>query len=803
MKQFIKLSFLAVLATFIFTAVAYGQSSTLSSSPPDSIKPFLPLGHFTTPFVPKTSQLEMGGEDTMFVFVDHNSTAAARSHTQGHLWEQISLPHNQYSALSAAISPLAGDGLMLIGSDSYLQGLWISNDYGRHWHQPTPNISHDVKSVVFSPNYQNDRQIFATTTVPEQRIIRSHDEGEHWQVVATAPFPIARHLALAPNYATSQTMIAAVGASGVWRSDNGGQNWTPIDFGLHLEYNNEINKVYFSPNFAQDNTIFALGNYGLYRTIDGGQRWIQILPYVITDFAPHPNYHYGGGNATFFFVATVEINNEQFDVLFRTLDGSETYEGMVAYVQDFELSQGYPANGTMYALTDFGLVQSTNNGESWYMNAPTPSEGFTQGLIASPTFESDSTVFALYMHISTIREFEVWKSDNFGASWDTLSLPEEGENNDQMRLAVSNNYANDQTLVLLYSEYNQPAALYKSTNSGQTWELLNNSLPFGATRDPDLKLSPNFSNDQTIFVSDYESGMFRSTDNGQTWQQLSDNFSITSMGIPPNYPSDQRLYFTEYSDGLFRSDDNGNTWTELTNTPHGLRYLIGFSSAFAQDNTMFLTNTGSNGGDVWRSNDGGNNWTEAHTGGVGWQTDMAVSPNYAQNQTLVVQNPRQGLSWSEDGGETWFPLDGLIYDYYNTEGYVALPTWQGRPLPITQTGSGIYFYTWPSQVQATFGCQQVVLGAAEPQSAYVHITADSLNPAGWSVDTSTVPWLDIVQDSGMAPNRPQLLIDSSGLTDPVSATFTVDVYLSYRQYETVNVQAFAPCFSTNLPVIQQ
>jgi hypothetical protein len=85
-------------------------------------------------------------------------------------------------------------------------------------------------------------------------------------------------LAVAPDYATSHTLLAAsveyplTGGmrSTVFRSEDGGVNWQPSDGGLP---DAEWRSIAFSPRYADDHTVYLASPQQLYRSVDDGHSW--------------------------------------------------------------------------------------------------------------------------------------------------------------------------------------------------------------------------------------------------------------------------------------------------------------------------------------------------------------------------------------------------------------------------------------------------------------------------------------------------------------------------------------------------
>lgn len=144
-----------------------------------------------------------------------------------------------------------------------------------------------ITQIVLPDNLAQSSTLFV---VQSDKLYRSTDGGDHWRPLTTLPLynKVGLHIALSPNFADDQTLFAGGGeplgsaesAGGLFRSVDGGDSWQPVWQGLqHLR----ITELAVSPNFAQDQTVLAYANYmqltppddgmSVQRSTDGGLTW--------------------------------------------------------------------------------------------------------------------------------------------------------------------------------------------------------------------------------------------------------------------------------------------------------------------------------------------------------------------------------------------------------------------------------------------------------------------------------------------------------------------------------------------------
>ncbi len=113
---------------------------------------------------------------------------------------------------------------------------------------------------------------------------------------------------------------------------------------------------------------------------------------------------------------------------------------------------------------------------------------------------------------------------------------------------MSPDYVADQTLLAVASwsdaSYNQYSGVFKSTDAGVNWTLVNTGVPDVTLGD--VAFSPNFASDQTAYlITDHE--LYRSTNGGSSW---------TVVGAPPGMPALQKV-LVDGDGNVFVSSETG------------------------------------------------------------------------------------------------------------------------------------------------------------------------------------------------------------------------------------------------------
>jgi photosystem II stability/assembly factor-like uncharacterized protein len=232
--------------------------------------------------------------------------------------------------------------------------------------------------------------------------------------------------------------------------------------------------------------------------------------------------------------------------------------------------------------------------------------------------------------------------------------------------------------IFVSAYYSQSKGIYKSTDTGLSWQLLPPIYPYNEF----FALGINQNN--ILFAGTSGGGLYRSADKGITWTWLQNYGSPECWAIAFN-DSDQIFAGDGDWGGLYKSTDVGNTWNQIlpnsdkilaVEIDPGGNIYVGTSNNFykSTDNgdtftsyyaglpnseiASVLTNsqseifvgTGylSQGNGVYFSNDGGVNWTQS---GIDSQTVYSLTIDQYEN--IYAGTQLSGVYKSTDNGITW------------------------------------------------------------------------------------------------------------------------------------------------------
>ncbi|WP_190810567.1 glycosyl hydrolase [Flagellimonas sp. S3867] len=319
-----------------------------------------------------------------------------------------------------------------------------------------------------------------------------------------------------------------------------------------------------------------------------------------------------------------------------------------------------------FGATGGGVWKTTNGGRTW----ENISDGYFGGSIgAVEVAKSDPNVIYVGGGEKTLRGnvssgYGIWKTENAGKTWSFAGL-KNSRHVPRIRIHPTDyNTVYAAVLGNIYKPTNE-RGIYKSTDGGKNWrKVLFVNDQAGAV---DLTFDPN--NPRILYASTWRakrtpyslssggdgSALWKSTDSGETWKEISKNegFPKDTLGIigvtvsPKNSDRVWAIVENKEKGGLYRSDDGGKKWTQV-NSERKLRqrawYYTRVYADTEDEDVVYVLNVR-----YHKSTDGGktfNTFNAPH----GDHHDLWISP---ENSKRMIIGDDGGAQVSYDGGETW------------------------------------------------------------------------------------------------------------------------------------------------------
>ncbi len=186
--------------------------------------------------------------------------------------------------------------------------IYRSEDAGREWDllpevpRPSPRYSpNDLNAIWYlAPGHTDEADTLYAGVEPAGLHV-SRDRGLSWAPVSGLNDHPSREtwqpakggLALHSIYIdplNTRRMYAAVSAGGVYRSEDAGDSWAPVNNGVRADYlavqrpeaGHCVHRLVLHP--ARPSRLYQQSHTGTYRTDDGADSWIEITEGLPSDF---------------------------------------------------------------------------------------------------------------------------------------------------------------------------------------------------------------------------------------------------------------------------------------------------------------------------------------------------------------------------------------------------------------------------------------------------------------------------------------------------------------------------------------
>ena len=543
-----------------------------------------------------------------------------RTENGGMSWSQV---------MERQITAIAFDGQKIIVGDE--QGkLYTSSDRGQSWQQIASLNSGAVTAIALTP----DAGLWVGT---EQGIWHAVNGEMAFERVDKDIGKLAiTSLAVSPNYQQDRTIFASAWHEEVFRSRDGGKSWQQHHKGLTKDGQADLanfNRPHFSditisPAFGRDRTLFLAGFDGLFKSTNRGQVWREVStlsPNIIVGFDLSPNYRQDSTVAVTTYLAGAYLSHDggatwnsinrglAQDPWWKRTAKQILQEGYIARLFDITFSPNYSQDGTIFSPSWTYFLKSSDRGRQWQKFPLSKELGLNRAtkysIAVSPNYASDKTIYLGSMR-GTGEDY-VLKSSDAGQNFSVV-----GNVGGQAitYLAISPNFAADKTLYAGVKD-----GVYRTVDGGQTWQS-SQGIPT-MQQGSIIAISPNYSTDRTVYAGT-DAGLYLTQDSGTSWQKLAADTVgegyVEALAISPNFERDRTVIVSVRGKGLFKTVDSGTTFTAVGNLlarNYSLANTYGFwpptvalkfSPAFSRDRTIYgVADT-----KLFGSTDGGETWTE-------------------------------------------------------------------------------------------------------------------------------------------------------------------------------------------------
>lgn len=601
----------------------------------------------------------------------------------------------------------------------------------------------------------------------------------------------------------NSVMYIATATGGIWKTTDGGQNWTAISQGWptlatsSVAVHNKLSNLLFAGTGDFD------GGYpytvGLMRSEDGGQNWTNI----------------GGSQFGNVAIRRIMIDPEFVDTMIIATGKGSAYWGYLWRSTDYGVTWTQALSETA-AWTDVEYSAERTNGTRWYYASGLDNGG------------------------------QVWRSGDRGLTWTKLNPPLSTSMQNGLEIAASK--TNSDTVYLLSGTERK---IFKSIDAGNSWTDITAGFPNGTNNYNWSQSSYDFSIETSfkqvggqgidiIYVGLID--VVQSRDAGATWQSIGQTY--TNSALTHNDQHAIRAHFKD-ANQIYVCNDGGiyglyydptlNSWSFDTS----LNRRLGISQFYQGDfhptdiNRMIAGTqdnaTPASTGDLqnWRNVGGGDGgftairqdnasvqYTTSQNLGVyrttnNWTSSTGISPNIGSdrvafiapialqpdNQNFLFAGTNYLWRYSQSANSWTARLGGQSLSVTGTVRSIGIAPTNGNVI-YTGSNSG---ELWMTQNGGTNWTQINTGSPGLPNRFIRNIAVDPTNPNKITVAVSGTGTKHIWRcDDTMAATRVWTFLDSSGAIglpdlpaqsvalDPANPSTTMVVGMDLGVYQTDN-----------------
>lgn len=573
-------------------------------------------------------------------------------------------------------------------SVAYGDGLYKSEDGGRSWNKVGLENSEHIGMIAVDP--RNSDVVYVAAYGPvwsaggDRGLYKTEDGGETWtKILEISEHTGVNEVHLDPRnpdviYATAHqrrrhvwTYISGGPESAIYKSTNGGADFEKLGGGLP---SGDVGRIGMDISPVDPDVLYAcIEGHGFYRSSNRGASWNKM-----SGHATSGNYYVE------IFASPHDVNTVySMDTYAQyTTDGGATFKavGEPGKHVDNHAMWIDPNNASHFLMgCDGGLYETWDNASTWHFKPNLPITQFYRVAVDYNTpfynvYGGTQDNFSLGGPSQTINQRGIVNSDWFvtntgdgfesqvdpydpntiyaqaqygwlvrfdKVSGEALPIkPDVGPDEEPLR------WNWDAPLIISphdnHTLYFAANRIFKSTNRGNSWELISPDL----TQQIDRNTLPVM-------------GKVWSVDAIAKNQSTTIYGNIVALSESPVTPG---LIYAGTDDGLIQVTDNdGQNWTRYNTFPGvpANTYVNDIKPSLHNDQVVYAAFNNHKNGDfkpyVYRSSDRGKTWTNIGAGLPKRGSVYSIAEDH-ENPDLLFVGTEFGIYFTRDGGQHWIQL---------------------------------------------------------------------------------------------------------------------------------------------------
>lgn len=517
-------------------------------------------------------------------------------------------------------------------------GVYRTTNGGASWEHLGLSETRRIGRIAIDPVDPQRVFVAATGNVyaldGNRGVYRSTDGGDNWtQVLFVASTAGAVDLAIDPSdpdriyaaiwehYSTPTEWVAGGVNSGIWQSVDGGDSWTRLANGLPAA-SATVGRIGLAVAASSPQTVYALylddpgSLIGVYKTTDAGVSWARID----NPGGSHTSIFSGYG----YYFAQIRVDPANADTVYlldvywtRSTDGGVSYSNHTSglHVDHHDLAI---TPGKLYMANDGGFYWSTNAGNTWSRSPSLPISQF---------YDLGIDPVNPLRRFGGLQDNGSVRTTNGGLSnWTSVN----GGDGFQCEVDPVNT-------LRVYCE-SQYGGIVRSSNGGNSFSNGTGGISSGDRKNWNTPITHDPQTTRRLYTGTHR--VYRSTNGALSWTALSGDLT--------DGPS------------LHLGSTGGTDSAHLASAVEGTITTIAVSPV---DTDVLWA--GTDDGNVWVTTDGGGLWTPVDVPGrTEWVTRIEADPFSAANAYVTFSGYRNasplpriyrtvdfGTSWTEIGDD--------------------------------------------------------------------------------------------------------------------------------------------------------
>ncbi|MBC8510930.1 MAG: T9SS type A sorting domain-containing protein [Cryomorphaceae bacterium] len=495
---------------------------------------------------------------------------------------------------------------------------------------------------------------------PAGGLWKSVDGGSNW-TTNTDGLPVigVSHIAIDPD--NNQIMYIVTGDAyatdtysiGILKSTDGGITWNTTGLSYTVNQEKTVNKVIINPNHTD--SLYAVTNSNILISGDAGANWLTVGAigrWRDIEFKPN--------NSNVIYAAKQSSGGSN---IYRTTDGGVNWviiDNGISGSRYRPLIAVTPDNPeVVYALfsaSDYsfhGLYKSSDSGDSWIPQSSTPN------ILGRETDGSDSggqSWYDLSLGVATNNEnlvyvggINIWRSDNGGVNWDIDANSGNGSNYSYMHVDQHAFEFNPHTHVAYAGN---DGGFYKYMENLNKWVDISDGLEISQF----YNLGLSQSNPNRLVAGAQDNGTEMLTNS--TWDAI---MGGDGMECKIDHNDDDIIYAEYQYGGLRKSYNGGNSWDNIKPVSYEGGWNTPYEMHSSNSDILVIGYD-----EVYRSTSGGAIWDSISYNVSGGQAirSIALAPS-DENYIYVASYSK--IKVTKDAGQSWTYIKPGLANYNMTD----------------------------------------------------------------------------------------------------------------------------------------